>query len=79
MLPRPDGFLAHLYDIGKPIEDRDRQVGRYIAELHDYLWRFVWAAIPGASGNLGDYLPSACLVAEGQAAAREAVEERSHE
>jgi len=28
----------------------------YICELHDYLWRFVRVAIPGAEGSLHDFV-----------------------
>ena len=51
----PAGFLAHLYDTDI---ERDRLVGRYVAELHNHLWNVARACSPGASGYLADYLPS---------------------
>ena len=39
--------------------DQDGEIFDYIRELHDYLWRFVWAVRPGASGGLSDYVDSA--------------------
>jgi hypothetical protein len=53
MKKRTDRFLA---------EDKishDSEQFDYIAELHDYLWRFVRCVFPGASGNLNWYLDGA--------------------
>jgi len=50
MKNRSYGFLA---------DDKISHEGEifdYIRELHDYLWRFVRAAKPGASGNLEGWL-----------------------
>lgn len=62
METRSRGFLAHLYD--NPSVPRDAEVGRYVTELHEYLWRFVRAEMPGASGNLGQFLDDAVSRAE---------------
>jgi hypothetical protein len=36
----------------------------YIAELHEYLWRFVRAEIPEANGSLKDWVDNAVEKAE---------------
>ena len=36
----------------------------YIAELHDYLWRFVRTVNPSASGDLRNFLDDAIIKAE---------------
>ena len=52
MKDRPDGFLS---------DERihNTEVFDYIRELHEYLWRFVRVALPGASGHLDDYVDKA--------------------
>ncbi|KKM17397.1 hypothetical protein LCGC14_1676130 [marine sediment metagenome] len=53
MKKRPMYFLA---------DDKIDQSGEifdYIAELHEYLWRFVRAVKPGTNGSLSDYVDSA--------------------
>lgn len=55
MKPRPEGFLRHLYGFGAT--SRDAEIGDYIAELHAYLWGFVWQERPGAAGTLEEVLP----------------------
>lgn len=58
MKKRPKGFLA---------EDKiehDSEIFSYVAELHDYLWKFMWAASPGCSGNLDDMIDEALLRAQ---------------
>ena len=56
----PRGFLAPLYDSavgGKEVSAEEAVIiGQYIATLHQVLWRFVRAASPSASGELGDYI-----------------------
>ncbi len=50
MKTRSDGFLA---------DDKiahDSEVFDYIAELHEYLWKFVKTQMPWASGNLNKYV-----------------------
>jgi len=54
MKPRADGFLAHLY--GDYAAYQDDEVGDYIAELHEYLWRIVRAIRPGATGSIDEYI-----------------------
>ena len=53
MKDRPNGFLS------KENIDQEGEIFDYIAELHEYLWKFVRAVIPGASGNLKWYLDKA--------------------
>jgi hypothetical protein len=67
MKTRPDGFLAHLYGDFNCYEP-DTEVGDYIAELHDYLWRVVRAVRPGASGTIDDYLDDVVEQLEGERA-----------
>ena len=43
----------------------------YIAELHDYLWKFVRCELPAASGKLQDYLDIALKNAQHRARANE--------
>jgi len=57
MKKRPKGFLAHLF--GKASQERDREVGSYVQELHEYLWRVVRVARPGAGGNLNQCVDKA--------------------
>ena len=47
---RTPGFLAQEHI------DHDSEVFNYIAELHEYLWKFVRVANPGANGHLGNYV-----------------------
>lgn len=56
--PRPPGFLS------EENIDHDSEIFDYIRELHDYLWAFVRTQIPGASGNLRDYVDEALKVAK---------------
>ena len=58
MKKRSQGFLKE-EKISHDSEQFD-----YIRELHDYLWRFVRYAIPGANGRLGDYLDEAIEILE---------------
>jgi len=53
MKPRPKGFLVK-GPLGANTEQFD-----YVRELHQYLWRFVRVVLPGASGNLSDYIDDA--------------------
>jgi len=39
----------------------------YISELHGYLWRFVKCELPGAGGNIEDYIEIALQQAEKRA------------
>ena len=50
MKKRTDGFLAEEY-----CPDAT-EIGDYIKELHEYLWRVVRVVLPHAGGNLKDYL-----------------------
>lgn len=50
MKKRPTGFLSDEYCPDKS------EVGDYIKELHEYLWRVVRVVLPNAGGRLGDYL-----------------------
>jgi hypothetical protein len=50
MKSRPQGFLSEEHI------SHESEVFDYIVELHEYLWRFVRAARPGTSGNLGGIL-----------------------
>ena len=58
MKDRPAGF------IGDDKLDHDGEVFDYIKELHGYLWRFVLAVMPGAGGNLSDYVDAAITTLE---------------
>lgn len=60
MKTRPEGFLKKYYDE----RSADDEVASYIKELHDYLWRFVRAELPFASGSLQQYLDVAIESAE---------------
>ena len=47
---RPNGFLA---------EDKishDSEIFDYISELHGYIWLYIDKIMPGASGNIRDYI-----------------------
>ena len=57
MKQRPDGFLKDLYN-------PDTEVGDYVRELHEYLWRFVRVRFPWASGTLDKYVDAAIEDAE---------------
>lgn len=60
MKNRSSGFLA---------EDKiphDSEIFDYIKELHTYLWRFVRAEIPSASGSLDEFVDEAVKKAEGK-------------
>lgn len=59
MKERPNLFLAD--DV---ISHTSEQFD-YITELHGYLWRFVRVAIPGAGGDLADYVDPAVKKLEG--------------
>lgn len=61
MKQRPIGFLS------KDSIDQDSEQFDYIVELHEYLWRFVRAEFPGASGKLDNYVDSAIERSEGRA------------
>lgn len=50
MKPRTEGFLR------KELISHESEHFDYIAELHEYLWRFVRVSTPGAGGRLEDYL-----------------------
>ncbi len=39
----------------------------YITELHDYLWKFIRSELPGASGNIRDYIDIALQQSENRA------------
>jgi hypothetical protein len=43
----------------------------YIAELHEYLWRFVRCELPGVGGNIKDYIDIALQQAERRVPANE--------
>lgn len=53
MKPRTEGFLSE-ENISHESEQFD-----YIAELHNYLWRFVRSAFPGVGGNLNNWIDPA--------------------
>jgi len=53
MKSRTTGFL------GQDKIDQSGEIFDYIKELHNYLWDFVRAAYPGASGNLDLFVDSA--------------------
>ncbi|MEE9611964.1 MAG: hypothetical protein V3W19_11965 [Desulfatiglandales bacterium] len=50
MKERPEGFLAEEY-----CPDAS-EIGDYIKELHEYLWRVVYVVLPNAGGRLEDYI-----------------------
>jgi len=50
MKKRSDGFLAEEY-----CPDAS-EIGDYIKELHEYLWRVVYTVLPNAGGKLNDHL-----------------------
>ena len=58
MKKRTKGFLA------EDKIDHNGEVFAYIRELHEYLWRFVRAEIPSASGNLDDFVDDALTDSE---------------
>jgi len=47
---RKDGFLSN------ELISHESEQFDYIAELHDYLWKFIRCELPAANGNLNDYL-----------------------
>jgi hypothetical protein len=53
MKPRPNGFLSD------ENIDHNEEIFDYIKELHEYLWKFVYIANPGAGGNLSDFVDDA--------------------
>jgi hypothetical protein len=63
---RPEKFLAELFQEPQPMPG----VADYIQELHEYLWRFVRAEFPWASGSLEDYVSNAAQSAEFRAKRR---------
>jgi len=50
MKTRPKGFISDEHI------SHESEIFDYIGELHDYLWRFVRVAKPGASGSLSDFV-----------------------
>ena len=42
--------------IGEDKVDHNGEVFDYIAELHEYLWRYVRLFVPSASGSLSDWV-----------------------
>lgn len=50
MKPRPPGFLSEQHI------EHDSEIFDYIAELHQYLWRFVRVTDLYASGDLADHV-----------------------
>ena len=48
MKDRPYGFLSDEHI------DHNGEIFDYIKELHEYLWKFIRTAYPGASGLLGN-------------------------
>ncbi len=50
MKKRADGFLAEEY------RAETTEIGDYIKELHEYLWRVVRVVLPHADGHLDDYI-----------------------
>jgi len=50
MKDRPFAFL------GEDKIDSNSEIFDYIKELHGYLWDYINRIIPGASGNLKDYV-----------------------
>jgi hypothetical protein len=55
MKQRPNGFLANEF-----ISHKSEQFD-YIAELHNYLWRFVRSVIPSANGDLSLFVDLAVI------------------
>ncbi len=55
---RPRGFLDLEEIVAAPGEIFD-----YVKELHDYLWKFIRAICPGASGTLDDVIDLALAAA----------------
>ncbi len=53
MKKRPEGFLS------EENISHESDIFDYVSELHGYLWRFVRAGLPGASGDLEFYLDAA--------------------
>ena len=53
MKRRPPRFLS--YDN----IDHNSEIFSYIQELHEYLWRFIRAVKPGASGTIDDHIDRA--------------------
>jgi len=53
MKKRPYAF------IGEDEINHDGEIFDYIKELHDYLWRVIWAVTPGASGTIRDHIDRA--------------------
>ena len=60
MKKRTRGFLS------EENIDHDSEPFQYIQELHAYLWRFVRAVLPGASGSISWYIDKAIEIAEGE-------------
>lgn len=60
MKDRPDGFLSEQHI------DQDGEVFDYVTELHEYLWKFVRILLPGASGNLRDFVDRALAEWDGK-------------
>ena len=58
MKTRPSGFLA------ENNISHESEIFSYITELHDYLWRFTRIAMPGASGDLKDFVDKALIILE---------------
>lgn len=58
MKSRPKGLLADCN------LEHDSEQFDYIKELHEVLWRFVRAELPGAGGDLSDFIPVALYLAE---------------
>lgn len=52
------------YFIGEDKIDHNGEIFDYIRELHGYLWEFVRAARPGASGSLSDWVDKALEAAK---------------
>jgi hypothetical protein len=55
MKDRPNGFLS------EDNIDHFDEIFDYIKELHEYLWKFVYIANPGASGKLDDFVDDAIV------------------
>lgn len=58
MRDRTKGFLSD-----ENINHKSEQFD-YIEELHDYLWRFIRAELPGSSGHITKYIDIALEQAE---------------
>ncbi len=66
MKPRTKGFLRD------ELISHESEQFDYIAELHDYLWRFIRCELsPGAGGNIRDYIDIALQQAEKRASENE--------